>query len=311
MNEVYIMKEGRVSIRARILRIMIAWLSPLNTAKIKKSSGENGKKISETPWKCPVGFHITGIQNKNFYMELLEAEQNPNCLVILQLHGGGYVGAMTNAHRSTAVLYSRMGKGASVLTIDYRVAPKHTYPAALDDALYAYEWLLKQGFKEEEILVAGDSAGAGLGLALCMYLRDHNRKLPKGIIGMSPWTDLTATGASYTENYNVDPLFGKNRNDLVFESAYIGANNPKDPYISPSFGDFTGFPPMLIQVGSLEMLLSDSYTVAEKAKNQGVKVYLSEYKGMFHVFQRAMFRMPESKAAWMEVEKFIEELLEK
>ena len=304
------MSGNRVSIRARILRNVIACLSPLNTARIKASSGEKTKKVSDIRWKCPKGFRVTGIQNKNFYMEFLEAEENLHHLAILQLHGGGFVGAMTNAHRSTAVLYSEVGKGASVLTIDYRVAPKHTYPAALEDAKCSYEWLLKRGFKEEEIIIAGDSAGAGLGLALCMYLRDNNRRLPKGIVCMSPWADLTASGASYVDNYEVDPLFGKNRNDLVFDSAYIGDYDPKEPYISPVYGEFTGFPPMLIQVGSLEMLLSDSYAVAQKAKSQGVKVRLSEYKGMFHVFQRALFRIPESRKAWMEVEKFIKKLLE-
>lgn len=304
------MLDSEVSIRAKILRELIARFSFLNTARHKFKGGEQRKKIAESAWKCPTGYHLTCLENDNFSMEFLQAEKNPRHLAVLQLHGGGYVGAMTNAHRSTGVLYSQMGKGAAVLTIDYRVAPENPYPAALEDALYAYEWLLMQGYKEEEIILGGDSAGGGLAMALCLYLRDHGRKLPKGIIAMSPWADLTASGASYVENFELDPLFGKSKDSLIYDSDYIGNDDPKNPYISPVFGDFTGFPPMLIQVGSIEMLLSDSLTVEKKAKAQGVKVKLSVYQGMFHVFQRAMLLMPESKKAWLEVEKFIEELLE-
>ena len=304
------MRENEVSIRGKILRELIARFSSLNTIRQKSNDGEKRKIFAEPQWKCPAGFQVTNIQNENFSMEWLEATENVHHLAILQLHGGGYVGTLTNAHRSTAILYSDAGKGASVLTIDYRVAPENPYPAALEDALYAYEWLLGQGFKEEEIIIGGDSAGGGLGLALCLYLRDHGRKLPKGIIGMSPWADLTASSTSYEDNFELDPLFGKTKDSLIYDSAYIGDHDPKDPYISPIFGDFTGFPPMLLQVGSIEMLLSDSRTVAEKAREQGVKVRLSEYEGMFHVFQRAMLLMPESRKAWIEVEKFIEKLLE-
>lgn len=305
------MRENEVSIRGKLLRELIARFSSLNTSKQKLKHGEKRKKITESQWKCPAGFQVTYVENEKFSMEYLEAEHNLHHLGILQLHGGGYVGMLINAHRSTGVLYSQVGKGASVLTIDYRVAPENPYPAALEDALYAYEWLLKNGFHEEEIILGGDSAGGGLAMALCLYLRDHGRKLPKGIVAMSPWTDLTASGASYEENYELDPLFGKTRDSLIFDSAYIGNNDPKNPYISPVFGDFTGFPPMLIQVGSIEMLLSDSRTVAKKAREKGVQVKLSEYEGMFHVFQRAMLLMPESRKAWLEVEKFIEKLLEK
>lgn len=304
------MWEDEVSIRGNLLRELIAGFSSLNTWRQKFKNGEKRIKLTEPQWKCPAGYRVTTIENENFSMEFLEAETNTNHLAILQLHGGGYVGTLTNAHRSTAVLYSEAGKGASVLTIDYRVAPENPYPAALEDALYAYEWLLQNGFQENEIVIGGDSAGGGLAMAVCLYLRDHKRGLPKGIVAMSPWTDLTASGASYDDNYELDPLFGKTRDSLIYDSAYIGEHDPKDPYISPIFGDFTGFPPMLIQVGSIEMLLSDSQTVARVAREQGVKVRLSEYEGMFHVFQRAMLLMPESRKAWIEVEKFIEKLLE-
>ena len=147
-------------------------------------------------------------------------------------------------------------------------------------------------------------------MALCMYLKDHGKALPCGLIAMSPWTDLTASGESYDTNYERDPLFGNTRDSLIYNKDYVGDADETNPYISPLFGDFTGFPPMLIQVGSYEMLLSDSTSVAEKAKKQGVKVRLSIYEGMFHVFQMAMLMMPESKRAWAEVGKFIEMISE-
>ena len=121
---------------------------------------------------------------------------------------------------------------------------------------------------------------------------------------MSPWTDLTASGESYETNYECDPLFGNTRESLIYLSDYAGGHDKMDAYISPLFGDFRQFPPMLIQVGSLEMLLSDSVDAAAKARSQGVKVRLSVYEGMFHVFQMAMMHLPESKRAWQEVEHF-------
>jgi len=119
---------------------------------------------------------------------------------------------------------------------------------------------------------------------------------------------LTHSGTSYIENYEIDPLFGKTTNNMLYDSAYVGDNNPHNPYISPVYGDFTGFPPMLMQVGTHEVLLSDTLTVAERARNQKVKVKLSVYEGMFHVFQMAGDLIPESKAAWKEVGTFINKI---
>jgi len=213
---------------------------------------------------------------------------------------------MRNAYRSFAGLYSELGRGMSVLTVDYRVAPEHPYPAALEDAITGYNWLLQAGWQEHEIVVAGDSAGGGLALALCMYLKNQNRKLPAGLICMSPWTDLTQSGASYDFNYERDPLFGNTRDSLIYSKDYIQDEDPTNPYISPLYGNFSGFPPMLIQVGSYEMLLSDSELVAEKAKRAGCKVRLSVYEGMFHIFQMAMLMIPESKHAWQEIGRFLD-----
>ena len=122
---------------------------------------------------------------------------------------------------------------------------------------------------------------------------------------MSPWTDLTISGESVETNFEKDPLFGKTRDSLLYNKDYLGDNDPTNEYISPLFGNYEGFPPMLIQVGSYEMLLSDSERVADKAKEAGVKVKLSVYEGMFHVFQMAMLLMPESKQAWTEIKRFL------
>lgn len=296
-----------VSIQGRVIRDMIAHVTNDNLIGRKIKTGELRKKLVEPKWKCPDCFSMTEIKMPQFQMEYLCRKENPRTdYIILQLHGGGYIGAMRNAYRSFAGLYCEVSKGMDVLTIDYRVAPEEPYPAALEDAVTAYEWLKDAGWRSRQIIVAGDSAGGGLALALCMYLKDHNRRLPGGLVLMSPWTDMTASGPSYEDNYEQDPLFGNTTDSLIYNRDYAGIHDMKDPYISPMFGEYWGFPPMLIQAGGIEMLLSDSIGVAYKAKQQGVKVRLSIYEGMFHVFQMGMMMMPESKKAWREIGRYFE-----
>lgn len=302
-------ESENISMRAKLLRELVTEFNHNNFLRTHLVENERSKSEIEKPYNYPEQFQVIDYDTGNFKMEFLHWKESENPYVILQLHGGGYVGALKNSYRTFAGLYSEVSGGASVLTIDYRVAPEHPFPAALYDALYAYNWLLDNGYSEDRIILAGDSAGGGLAMALCHYLNDRDRVLPAAIIAMSPWTDLTASGPSYEENFTIDPLFGNTKDNLIYDSVYIGNHNPKHPYISPMFGDFSGFPPMLIQVGSYEMLLSDSEIVAEKAKASGVKVKLSIYEGMFHVFQMGTTLIPESRSAWIEIKKFLEYLM--
>lgn len=299
--------EGAASAKGRALADLISHVTNDLAIGKKIKSGELRKRLKEPPWIVPSCFEMREIRMEHFAMKLLVRKEEPReDLVVLQLHGGGYIAAVRNAYYVFAGLYNEVGNGCSVLTPDYRVAPEDPYPAALQDALASYQWLLDNGYSGEQIVLAGDSAGGGLAMALCMYLRDHEMPLPCGIVAMSPWTDLTASGESYETNYERDPLFGNTRESMIYLDDYAGTHDKSEPYLSPLFGDFYDFPPMLIQVGSLEMLLSDSVSVAEKARGQGVKVRLSVYEGMFHVFQMAYLNIPESKKAWAEVGKFFD-----
>ncbi len=275
-------------------------------------SGEIRKKVVdvEPEWKAPDGYNMTTFDLEKFSMKLLTRSENPRLdYVVLQLHGGGYVARIKNSYYTMATYYSEAGDGISVLSPDYRVAPEDPYPAALEDAVASYEWLLSHGWKGEQIIVGGDSAGGGLAMALTMYLRDHDMPLPRGIVAMSPWTDVTASGESYTLNYELDPLFGNTKESMIYINDYPGDHDKKDPYISPIYGNFRQFPPMLIQVGSTEMLLSDSITAASMADIAGCEVRLSIYDDMFHVFQMSGKILPDAKRAWEEVEQFIQLLI--
>ena len=260
----------------------------------------------EPEWNCPKHLEQIVITMPEFTMEFLHTKGEKEAAgVILQLHGGGYYSAMRNKYRNFAAMYHEVSGGLSVLTIDYRVAPQHPFPAALEDAYAAYEWLLEKGYRSGQIILAGDSAGGGLCLALVHYLKNHEKPLPKAILTMSAWTDLTKSGESYKENFNVDPLFGRRKDTLIYKEGYYQGENPDNYYISPLKGDFTGFPPMLMQVGEYEMLLDDSLSVAEKARKQGVDVTLHVYEGMFHVFQMGELWYKESRQAWVEAGRFI------
>jgi acetyl esterase/lipase len=264
---------------------------------------------AKSNWKPPSG--LTGTSyDIGVPVELLVDEKGNHDKLILQLHGGAYVIGLDDTHRDFAVRYSRISGGSSVLSVDYRIAPEHTFPAALEDVIVAWDWLLDQGYKAKDVIVAGDSAGGNLALAFVLALRDAGRELPAAIICMSPWADMAAEGQSYDYNHLNDPMFGY-KGDPAYEAGssmtdlYQGDTDPHDPLLSPVYADFSGFPPMLLQVGTYEVLESDSITIYEKALASGVDVTLTRYHGMFHVFQMTGDLLPEGRQAWDEVEEFL------
>ena len=302
-------KKKEASIRGILLREMIKDVTATQKGHAFQT-GELRKHPKEPPWKCPPSYVREIVTTDQFDMEYYYPVENARNKVILQLHGGGYIGPMKNAYRRFSIMYSKCGNGCHVLTIDYRVAPEYPYPAALVDAVTAYRWLLEEKeYDPLDIVIGGDSAGGGLALGLCHYLKDHEMPLPAGIVAMSPWTDLALTGESYETNFENDPLFGKTKDSMIYNCPYLtGKEDRTDPYVSPLYGDFTGFPPVLFQVGDQEMLLSDTLLASEKAKEAGVKVKTSVYEGMFHVFQMGLHLFPESRQAWEEVHKFLNKM---
>lgn len=297
--------EDESSIRGKILSEMIRHLASLEGVGKKLQDGSLHQNLIEPTWQVPRNFFATEIERPNYKMVWLQSQKGTHKKAVLQLHGGGYICGMRNIYRTFGVQYSKAFDDCDVLIPDYRIAPDYPFPAALEDVFDAYQWLELNGF---EIVVAGDSAGGGLALSLGHYLIKNHYSMPTAFVLMSPWTDLTLSGESMEENFEVDPLFGKSKESMLFNSSYIGDQDPHNPFISPLFGDFHGFSPMLIQVGAHEMLLSDSERVAIKANEQGVIVKYTVYPGMFHDFQMGLGFMKESKNAWKEIAVFLTQI---
>jgi len=204
--------------------------------------------------------------------------------VILFCHGGGYTSGTLSYSR---ILGSRLANttGCSVLCFEYRLAPEHPYPAAIEDALAAWNYLMYQGYGARNVILAGDSAGGNLALVLTHRLKRAGRCLPSRLVLISPWTDMTFSGRSYQERGESDPMLNMDYLYAV-RSAYMPEGQAlSSPDLSPLFGDFDGFPPTLIQVGSNELLLSDSIRLRDRILKSGGLCRLEVWRDMFHVFQ--------------------------
>jgi len=203
--------------------------------------------------------------------------------IILHCHGGGY---STGSSLYARTLTSKLAASTSmdVLCFDYRLAPEHPYPAAVEDAIKAWDYLMLFGYGARDVILTGDSAGGNLALALTLRLKKEGRLLPRGIVLMSPWTDLTSSGDSFETKAELDPVLNRAYIDRMVQ-AYAGGQELKNPLISPLYGDFAGFPPTYIQVGENEILLSDSIRLHQAFVDANVSVRMDVYPNMWHVFQ--------------------------
>ncbi len=222
---------------------------------------------------------------------------------LLYLHGGGYYNGSLTTHQGLAA--SIAGKAnVPLLLIDYRLAPEHPFPAAVEDATRAYRWLLHRGMTPERISLAGDSAGGGLVVGAMLELKSSGEALPAAGVCLSPWFDLAMTGESIRTKASVDPILRPS--DMPFVAwCYLGSADPETPAASPLYGNLAGLPPILIQVGTDEILLDDSRQFAEKARQMGVSVRLDIWDRMIHVWHAYARVVPEARRAIADIGEFL------
>ena len=236
--------------------------------------------------------------------EWIVSPETTGARVILYLHGGGYNLGSLHTHRARAARIGRASQ-ARVLTIAYRLAPEHLFPAALEDAVRAYCWLLAEGVQPDQLALAGDSAGAGLAIATLVSLRYHGEPMPAAAVCLSPWVDLELAGHSLTANAAADPVL--TRTALrAWAKNYLGGKDPRAPFASPLYADLHGLPPLLLQVGLEEILYDDAVRLAERALAAGVNVELEVSKNVFHGWHLFASKLPEAQQAISRLAKFIE-----
>ena len=262
-----------------------------------KERVEKGRKALEDlakMVKVPKDVKCEPVNAAGIPAEWISAPEIVETNVIYYLHGGGYIEGSIISHRELASRISRASK-ARVLLIEYRLAPEHPFPAAVEDATKAYQWLIEdQKIAPKNLIIAGDSAGGGLTLVTLINLRDKGIKLPAAAVCLSPWTDLGLTGESYKKNEKIDPM-------LTFDSIYfmaklyLGDTDYANPLASPVYGNLKGLPPIYILVGTAEILLDDSVLFAKRAKEAGVDATIDIWDDMPHVFPAFAAFAPEGQ----------------
>jgi len=286
------------SIQARII-LKALQLKPFSWVKGSLAEQRSWQEKSTRFFKINKDVTVTKIKIDRIPAEIIDVTRSRDG-VILYLHGGAYAVGSTRVHRE---FLSRLANACQlkVLAIDYRLAPEHPFPAALEDTLSAYQWLLSQGYDSSSIVIGGDSAGGGLAIAALIALRDGRVPLPACAVCLSPWVDLSFTGEK--NNNNNDPFLNP---DIlgIFSRYYTGQTDATNVLISPIYADLRGLPPILIHVGTNEILLDQIKRFHEKALQAQIDVVLDEWQGLFHMFHIIPV-LPESKFSLEKIADFI------
>ena len=244
-------------------------------AQLREETEDAGKKIP-----LPKHTKFKRVSVGNIDAEWITCGEFETDKIFMFMHGGGYYRGSIASTRATVARISAEAK-VRCLSIEYRLAPEYPFPAAIDDTYTAYNWLLKEGVKPKNIIVSGQSAGGGLCLALLLKLKEKKILQPRGAVALSPWTDLTQSGKTMKTNADIDPVISKKYLDRM-ANLYLVKTPNTSPLVSPLYGQLSGLPPLLVQVGSAETMLDDSLRFVEKAKEAKVDVQLEVWKDMFH-----------------------------
>jgi len=259
-------------------------------------------KLSDKLNKIPKDIGIKRYKIGEMNAELITPQGASNNKSVMYIHGGGFISGSCHTHRMHVIKFAK-ACGTRILLFDYRLAPEHPFPAAVEDCIMAYKWLLSEGYKSSDIVIMGESAGGTLTLSTLIALRDKGIQLPKAAVSISPVTDLTCRADSFSTNAKNDiaPLGSW----TTWTGYYIGDNDPHDTWLSPLMADLAGLPPIMIQVGTHEIHLDDARNFAKKARESGVAVTLRIWDGMVHAFPLLSPLFPEAKKAMNEIGDYI------
>lgn len=274
---------------------------PLNLERLRAM----GKNPPRSVLEVPAGYSVESLRNEQGLefdvADLSPPSSNRPAVIVLYLHGGGYLFGSPKTHRQVLIAMAKAFQ-APTYGLDYRLAPEHPFPAAVEDAAKAYQWLLTR-HPEADIVLAGDSAGAGLAIATAVGVRDAGFKLPKAIVAFSPYSDLAVTGASVEANAKSCAMFTP-RGVREAAAMYLAGADARDPRASPLYADLAGLPPMLLFASRHEILRDDTLRLAERASAAGVKVELVMRDRLPHVWPVFVTLLPEARDAFATVSTF-------
>ena len=293
-----------VSLRAKIIFWYLRRHNPIEKKGLNIDEQRISMDKSTSMFKVPKDAIIKRVTIGNIPAEKIYYNESKKERIILYLHGGAYTRGSPKSHRAFVAKLSKI-TDSQAFTIDYRLAPENPFPAAIEDTIKAYQGIIAENqVSQSNIIIAGDSAGGGLAITSVLKMKEEEIPLPAAVVCISPWTDLTLSGKTYSTNEESDLLLTYDEIRTAAEM-YAGEKDKKNPLISPIFADLEGFPPLFIQVGESEMLYDDGIILGKNAKKAGIKVEVDIWEKMIHSFQLMNDFLPEGKKATEKIGSFI------